>query len=547
MLCKPALRHLGRMGLAATFDMGRANRIWRRIAIAAVPDRVLAVQLRAARKGYAVTFVGTVGVALLLPFSMPAVGNRGAVGVAAALLIALSVANLISWRNERSSNWQYPDAARSSQRLAAISLLTGLLWGLLLGAAIYAAPSDWKLLISCVLVGVGCVGTLNVATVPRASIGFLAGWTVMAVIDMVIIAKVPLQVLFALTVFIVLIARSIIAISHSSTDAIQSKDSLAAANFEKDRLELASENARIRLASAQAEAQAHATGRLVEQRRREMVDLGTLFERTVADAVAALSADARTTQEFAFSLATISAADAKAASSTTTGAHGIQHVAQTMRETAIELGRSVGEVGTKVHAQVAFVVAAADQSMAAQTAFAALADYAQGIEDIVALIEGIALKTNLLALNATIEAARAGAAGGGFAVVAGEVKSLAGQTRQATKDIAKRVVQIQELVAGAVNSVSNVARHVGEVAGIADAVKAAVADQQRVAASIGLSADAAADGTEALHFDVSEAAQRAERTSELTANVANATAAIVNRATALGEITQGLLQKLRAA
>ena len=50
-------------------------------------------------------------------------------------------------------------------------------------------------------------------------------------------------------------------------------------------------------------------------------------------------------------------------------------------------------------------------------------------------IRSIAGQTNLLALNATIEAARAGDAGRGFAVVANEVKALAGQTAEATKQI----------------------------------------------------------------------------------------------------------------
>lgn len=61
------------------------------------------------------------------------------------------------------------------------------------------------------------------------------------------------------------------------------------------------------------------------------------------------------------------------------------------------------------------------------------------IAEILETIDAIADQTNLLALNATIEAARAGDHGKGFAVVAGEVKALAGQTANATKDIRKRI------------------------------------------------------------------------------------------------------------
>jgi methyl-accepting chemotaxis protein PixJ len=73
-----------------------------------------------------------------------------------------------------------------------------------------------------------------------------------------------------------------------------------------------------------------------------------------------------------------------------------------------------------------------------------LGESAQQISQVVALIDQIALKTNLLAINASVEAARAGELGQGFTAVAEQVGALAEQSAKATQEIAQLITGIQQ-------------------------------------------------------------------------------------------------------
>lgn len=108
------------------------------------------------------------------------------------------------------------------------------------------------------------------------------------------------------------------------------------------------------------------------------------------------------------------------------------------------------------------------------------------ISDIIGVIDGIAFQTNILALNAAVEAARAGEQGRGFAVVASEVRSLAGRSADAAREIkaligasVERVEAGSKLVDNAGQTMAEIVNSVQQVSDIIGEITAASAEQSQ--------------------------------------------------------------------
>ena len=131
---------------------------------------------------------------------------------------------------------------------------------------------------------------------------------------------------------------------------------------------------------------------------------------------------------------------------------------------------------------------------------------ADAIDEVIETIADISDQVNLLALNATIEAARAGEAGKGFAVVANEIKELANQTADATKEISEKVDKIRSSTSGTIDQVNTISRVVNEINDIVVMISSAVEEQTVTTQGISRNIVQVTQGVDEINSNISQSA-----------------------------------------
>ena len=155
-------------------------------------------------------------------------------------------------------------------------------------------------------------------------------------------------------------------------------------------------------------------------------------------------------------------------------------------------------------------------------------DSSNKIGDIIGTVDAIAFQTNILALNAAVEAARAGEQGRGFAVVASEVRTLAGRSAEAAKEI-------KSLINASIEQVEQGSRVVGEAG---DAMNAIVNNATRIdqlMAEIANATKEQAAGVNQVGAAVHDLDQNTQQNAALVEETAAAASALSDQAARLAE------------
>lgn len=210
-----------------------------------------------------------------------------------------------------------------------------------------------------------------------------------------------------------------------------------------------------------------------------------------------------------------------------------------------ELSASISEISSQVLTSSKIANQASEKANAMSLRMQTLVKAVEKIGEVIILISTIAEQTNLLALNATIEAARAGDAGKGFTVVASEVKSLATETAQATKEISEQINQIQSATKESEQAISEILEVISNIDQILCTVSSAIEEQGAATNEIARNVQQASQSSTHISHNMNDVVSATQTTGTSANEVLDFTEQLTNQTLTLNQAVETFTAKIK--
>lgn len=265
------------------------------------------------------------------------------------------------------------------------------------------------------------------------------------------------------------------------------------------------------------------------------------FESTIQDVVEGVSESAEALSGTARGMERIARTTLEESTSVAAAAEEASVNVQAVAGAAEELSASIAEVSTQGERTSSLTASVVSSMAETKSRLEVLSVATERIGEVVELITDIAGQTNMLSLNATIEAVRAGEAGKGFAVVAQEVKQLAAQTAEATREISAQIAAMQDASRGVVASVQGIGDTIDEVSRTAAGTAEAVEQQTTATQEIANNVSQASAGTSEVTGNIGRVSEAASEADRSAGDVLKASELLAGRAEELRTAVDGFL------